>query len=90
MGVDIHMDALVIQTWGQKVDAAIIPFPLTVQLTAPMVLILPAATVIVHAIFLMTVVRTFLKLNALVSYFKACIIFRYMYVYLHCFTVYFS
>ena len=70
--MNLHMDALAIQTWGQKVDAVVILIPFTVELTAVIVLTLLVATVMLVAILQMTVAMTFLKLDALVRY-TACI-----------------
>ena len=57
---------LVIHIWGQKVDVAIHHCLPTVVLREKMALAL--VTVTVHVIFSMTVVRTFLILDVLVSY----------------------
>ena len=69
--MNLHMDALAIQTWDQKVDAVIIPIPLTVRLTEVIVLTLLVATVMLVAMLMVTAVMTSLKLDALVRY-TAC------------------
>ena len=62
------MDALVIQTWGRKVDAVILLFPFTVKLKALIALTLPHATVMTFAILPMIAVMISLKLDVSVSH----------------------
>ena len=68
MKVNLHMDALAIQTWGWIVDAVIYLFPLAVKLKALTALTLPHATVMTPATLLMIAVMISLKLDVLVSH----------------------
>ena len=62
--MNLHMDALAIQTWGQKVDAVLILIPFAVELTEVIVLTLLVATVMLVAILQITVAMTSLQLDA--------------------------